>query len=186
MVIIETDRLIVRELALSDAAELAPLLGDPEVMRFSIKGVHTLEDTCAMIAQCISSYEKFGFGQWGLVHKDSSTLIGYCGLGLLALDGTQQTEIGYRLLRSRWGQGFATEAAAHVLGYGFEQLGLQTIIAIVQAENVASVRVVRKIGLSYFKETRYHQREVQVYRKTVSEWSAKQHDGACAKHDRQA
>ena len=175
MIVGEPDRLLIRSLAAADASDLVHALSDPEVMRFSIGGVHTLDDTSRFIERSICSYEENGFGSWALVEKASSRLIGFCGLALQTVEERQETEIGYRLARQFWGQGFASEAASAVLVYGFGQLKLESVIAIVQPENVASVRVVEKIGFSCFKECRYHDRDVRIYRKTILEWSEKGH-----------
>lgn len=178
MVVTETDRLLIRSLELEDAADLVHVLGDPEVMRFSIKGICTLEDIRQFIERAMSSYEERGFGQWALVEKTSSRVIGYCGFGLLTIEDAQQIEIGYRLARQYWGQGFITEAACKVLAYGFGQLALETIVAIIQPENVGSVRVAEKAGFNHFKESRYHGRDVRIYRKKLSEWIGARHNNS--------
>jgi ribosomal-protein-alanine N-acetyltransferase len=170
MIIAETDRLLIRSLAADDAPELVRALGDPEVMRFSLGGVCTLDDTCRHIERSMSSYEENGFGAWAVVEKTTSGLIGFCGFALQTVEDIQETEIGYRLARQSWGQGFASEAASAVLAYGFGQLKLESVIAIVQPANLASIRVAEKIGFAYFKESRYHDRDVRIYRKTRSEW----------------
>ncbi|MBI3526011.1 MAG: GNAT family N-acetyltransferase [Betaproteobacteria bacterium] len=169
MLVTETPRLLIRSLAPDDAPSLVHVLGDAEVMRFSIKGVCTLEDIRQFIQRAMSSYAERGYGQWALVDKASSSVIGYCGFGPLIIDEEQQIEIGYRLARRYWSQGLITEAASSVLAHGFGQLGLDTVIAVIQPENIGSVRVAEKVGFRSFKNSRYHGHDVRIYRKKQSE-----------------
>jgi RimJ/RimL family protein N-acetyltransferase len=94
--------------------------------------------------------------------------MGFCGLQFL--DNTPEIEVGYRLARRFWGMGFATEAARESLRYGFEELGLDRIVAVVQPENIASCRVVEKIGLRYVKDARFYQTDVKYYAITREEY----------------
>jgi RimJ/RimL family protein N-acetyltransferase len=81
-------------------------------------------------------------------------------------------EIGYRLAQPFWGQGLATEIVRATLAYGFESLGLRSIIAIVQPANVASVRVIQKVGFNAFVYSQYHRLGVRIYRLNREEWLA--------------
>jgi ribosomal-protein-alanine N-acetyltransferase len=176
--IIETERLVIRPLELVDAPQLQEVLGDPEVMRFSITGVCTLDGTRQFIERAISSYEETELGRWAVVERISSAVIGFCGLSPQTVEGVEHIEIGYRLARRFWGKGLATEAASRVLAFGFEQLALEAVIAIIEPANVASVRVAEKIGLSNVAEARYHDFDVRIYRKTLSEWTRERHEAS--------
>jgi len=169
MLVTETPRLLIRTLEPDDAPSLMHVLGDAEVMRFSIRGVCTPEDIREYIERAISSYAERGYGLWALVEKTSSSVIGYCGFGPLMIDEEDQIEIGYRLARRYWGQGLITEAASKVLAHGFGQLGLDTVIAVIQPENIGSVRVAEKVGFHTFKNSRYHGHDVRIYHKKLSE-----------------
>ncbi len=131
---------------------MGPIFADPEVMKFS-RGVKTRKETQAWLETCGSNYTELGFGLWALVRKDNRALIGYCGLTLFPdICGKKEVEIGYRLAQAQWGFGYATEAARAVRDYGFKELGLDRLIALVDPSNTASIKVARKIGMEFEKE----------------------------------
>ena len=151
-VIAETGRLILRPFHMSDDEAMQRVLGDIEVMRFSA-GVKTPEGVRAWLCRCVENYQKQSFGLWAVVEKTSGEVIGYCGLTHFPdVAGLPETEIGYRLARPYWGHGYATEAVQAVRDYAFETLGLRRLIALVDPDNVASIRVAEKIGLRYEKD----------------------------------
>jgi len=91
-------------------------------------------------------------------------VIGFCGLTRFDdVDGQPEIEIGYRLARAYWEQGLATEAALAVRDYACSQLGLRRLIALIDAENVRSIRVAEKIGLHHEKDTLFREKPVRVY-----------------------
>ncbi len=128
--IVETPRLVLREFALTDERHLSPILASSQVMRFSVSGCLTLEQTKEEIDSFITSYRKYGFGKWAVILKETNQLIGYCGIALEEIDSKQETELGYRLSENYWGHGLATEAARAALHYGFNKLELPDIIAV--------------------------------------------------------
>ena len=102
------------------------------------------------------------------LEKASGAFVGFCGLKYL--DNTSEIEVGYRLAKKFWGKGFATEAARASLHYGFETLGLDRIVAVVQPENAASCRVIEKIGLRYEKDARFYDTDVRYFAITREEY----------------
>jgi len=153
--LIETERLILREFTLSDLNAFAAIMANPEVMRFSISGPWNPEQTKRFLESCLVDYseERWGFGRWAVVHKKDDRLIGFSGLARWDnIDGSAEVEIGYRLLPEYWGQGFGTESAAASRDYGFEHLGLSRLISIILPENVTSIRIAEKIGMAFEKE----------------------------------
>jgi [ribosomal protein S5]-alanine N-acetyltransferase len=161
---IETPRLMLREFQHSDIDALAPILADPLVMEFSPTGVLTIAQTQSKIEGFITCYEKYGFGKWAVVLRESDRLIGYCGIAVEQIDNQAEKELGYRLDSKIWGQGLATEAAIAAVQYGFNALKLPYVLGIVESTNTASVRVLEKIGMRYERPTIFHQREMDVYR----------------------
>jgi [ribosomal protein S5]-alanine N-acetyltransferase len=161
---IETQRLVLREFQQEDFRELAPILADPQVMKFSPTGVISIAQTQERIKGFITCYKAFGFGKWALILKESHQLIGYCGIAVDRIDKKDEKELGYRLDSRFWGQGLATEAAAAAIQCGFEQFKLLYILGIVERANTASVRVLEKIGMRYEKTTVFHELEMDVYR----------------------
>ena len=163
MIATATPRLLLRELTPDDIDALAPILADPEVMRFSLSGPETREQTAAFITWCQEQYARSGFGLWAVVHTGDGRLIGYCGLSKWEIDGVHEVEVGYRLDPHYWGQGLGTEAAQAALAYARNRLGRRRVIAIIEAANVASVRVAEKIGMHWEKETILHDIPVRIY-----------------------
>jgi ribosomal-protein-alanine N-acetyltransferase len=90
-------------------------------------------------------WKQHGFGRWALIHKPDKKLIGWCGLA--PLDKTDEIEIGYGIAKEYWGRGLTTEAAAATIRYGFEELKLNQIVAVAMPENIASRRIMEKIGM---------------------------------------
>ena len=121
-------------------------------MRFS-DGLKTKEWVHIWLDTCLDQYQKWGFGPYAVVEKRNQAVIGYCGLFFFPdLDGEAEVEIGYRLIRSTWGKGYATEATRAVRDYAFTTLGIKRLIALVDPANLASIRVAEKIGMQYEKE----------------------------------
>ena len=149
-IILETERLVVRTWTSADAEEGFRIWSDEEVMRYVGTGQpkETIEEVSAWIDRMAAHHELHGFGFWAVVEKDSGQLVGSCGMGYQR-DGGLPIEFGYTLARSRWGRGYATEAASACLRYAFETLGFTELVASVDALNVASQRVLEKIGFSY-------------------------------------
>lgn len=160
---IETPRLILRKFKQQDTQELTFILANPKVMKFSPTGILSLTQTQEKVASFIVSYENYGFGKWAVVLKESSKLIGYCGIAVEEIDCKDEREMGYRFDSKFWGKGLATEAASAALHYGFAKFKFPYILGIVERSNAASVRVLEKLGMQYKRETVFHGVEVDVY-----------------------
>lgn len=156
MMIVETERLILRHFHMADVGALQRIFGDAEVMRFG-PGVQTTRWIQGWLQDCLENYyQKWGFGPWGVVDKSSRELVGYCGLFyFLDVAGQPDIEIGYRLARSVWGRGYATEAVVAVRDYSFDVLCLPRLIAMIDPSNVASRRVAEKAGMRYEKDVMF-------------------------------
>lgn len=148
-IILETPRLCLYEMAETDAADFYELNADPEVMRYTgDKAFETVEEARELVRN-YKQYELRGYGRWTMIHKQTGEFIGWCGLRYL--EDWQETDIGYRLLRKFWNQGYATEAAQASIDFGFNQLNLNRIIGRAHKDNAASIRVFEKLGLSFEK-----------------------------------
>ena len=147
MNVIETERLNLRRLEAGDAAFILELLNDEFFLRhIGDKGVRTIEDAVRYILTiAVESYARHGFGLWLVELKTSGTPAGICGL--VKRDTLPDADIGYAFLPRFRANGYATEAAAAVLSYGLNALGLKRLLAITQPENAGSIRVLEKIGL---------------------------------------
>lgn len=161
---LETERLILREFRESDLAEMHEVLGNAEVMRFSLSGPYTMEKTADFLRGCLDGYQKRNVGLFAVVFKAEQKVIGYCGFYFLLIDGADEIEIGYRLHPSYWNRGLATEAAIAVRDLGFERLGYRRVISCIEASNLASIRVAEKAGMSYEKEALFQDKiPVRIY-----------------------
>ncbi len=146
-VILETPRLLLREFVEDDAEWFFRLNSDPRVIRFvPDKQLLSVEQARQILLDHpIADYRKHGFGRGACILKSTGEPIGFAGLKYLEELG--EIDVAYRLMPPLWGMGLATEAARASVSYGFANLGLKQIIGLVMAENVASVRVLEKIGL---------------------------------------
>lgn len=153
MVLLETERLLLRHFHILDGEAMYRVFGDPEVMQFS-DGVKKREWVDNWLGSNLERYyQTWGFGPYAVVEKYSANVIGYCGLFYFPdVDGQPEVEIGYRLVRSAWKNGYATEAALAVRDYAFSSLGLKRLVAIIDPANVASIHVAEKIGMQYEKD----------------------------------
>jgi [ribosomal protein S5]-alanine N-acetyltransferase len=158
----ETPRLLLRRIDRDDLDFFAALFADPAVMQFSM-GVRTREESGQWIERTTALYAEKGYGSWGIVEKASGNLIGFCGLLDQTIDGTPEVEVGYRLAEPFWGQGFAPEAAAAVRDLALNDFGLARVIALIDPNNVRSVRVAEKIGMDWQTQTLKWHRRLRVY-----------------------
>ena len=149
---IETKRLILRKMTIDDLDDLFLIFSDPKVME-SFGGV--LLDRTKMekwIRRNLDHQDRYGYGLFSVILKESGELVGDCGLEHMEVDGMPEVEIGYDFLSSYWGRGLATEAASAVRDYAFEQLGLTRLISLIRTHNKASMRVAEKMGMTREKE----------------------------------
>lgn len=155
--VIETERLKLRPFALDDVDALHAQWTEPGVRRFlwddKIIARQTVED---IVRLSLDSFAEKGYGLWVLEHRNESGVIGFCGFrGSDALD-ERQIELLYGLSERWWGQGLAAEAAQAVVKFGFERCRFKQILAITDAPNTASVRVMEKAGMRFVKRDLYH------------------------------
>ena len=149
MNIIETDRLILRRLSTNDAEFILGLLNQPSFIDFiGDRGVRTLEDASRYILQgAIASYERFGFGLYLTLQKESEIPIGICGL--VKRETLKDADVGFAFLPQYWSKGYAFESASAVMDYAKNTLGLKRILGITTPNNQGSIRILEKIGLKF-------------------------------------
>jgi RimJ/RimL family protein N-acetyltransferase len=164
-VVLETKRLRLREFVPQDADALAAVLGDPVAMQyypapFDRNGVEE------WIERNRSRYLSDGYGLWAMILKGSGELIGDCGCFLRDVDGRDDIEIGYHVRRDLWGNGYATEAARACMQYAFIKLGVDRVISLIRPENLQSIRVAEKNGLTREKIIFWREYEHCIYAKS--------------------
>ena len=144
-----SQRLFFREFTEGDAALVYALNKDPEVTRY-LHELPTTDEAAALeviTKRILPQYQQYGYGRWAVLLKENNTFIGWCGLKYRP--ERKETDLGYRFLRSCWGKGYASEAAAACLLYGFEHYQLPLITARAHVENLASLRVIEKCGMQF-------------------------------------
>lgn len=146
---LRTERLLLRHWRETDLAPWAALNADP-VVREHFPDVLTREQSEASAARFQADLERRGWGWWAVEVRDSGAFAGFCGLDPVE-DGMPFTgvEAGWRLARSAWGHGYATEAARAVADFGFTRLGLPEILAVTAAGNLRSQAVMRRLGMTH-------------------------------------
>ena len=145
-IVIETGRLLLRNFTMDDAALVLELNRDEEVTRYTGDPVRDIEHAREVLEKSIlPQYAAHGFGRWAVLLKPGLEFIGWCGLKFRA--GRNEIDLGYRFKVSAWGKGYATEAAAASLDYGFRKLGLPRIVGHSMPANLGSIRVLENCGM---------------------------------------
>jgi RimJ/RimL family protein N-acetyltransferase len=150
MTVLRTPRLLLRRWREADIDQLSAINADPEVMRFIGDGsVRDRERTAADIKAYELLWEREGFGRFAVELAETGELTGFAGMAVPhdVPDIMPAVEIGWRFARAHWGRGIATEAARAALGHAFDQGGLDRVVAIHIIGNIASERVMQKLGM---------------------------------------
>lgn len=149
--IIETERLIIREIDYVDTDDMLAMHSDPEVHRYlgnnTITSKEKIEEAITSLKQ---QYADYGVGRWAMIEKTSNEFIGWTGLEFV----TQKTnnhihyyDLGYRLMKKYWGRGYATESALASVDYACNTLKIDVLNAIADCENAVSNHILQKVGL---------------------------------------
>lgn len=145
--VLETERLILRELTEADFGDLASLLQDPRVM-YAYEHAFSEEEVRHWLENQRRRYREEGFGLWAVVDRQTGRWLGQAGLTLQDYDGKRVPEIGYLLKYEYWGHGYATEAAVRCREHAFHTLGLDRVYSLIRDNNWASQRVAERVGMS--------------------------------------
>ena len=160
---IHTPRLLIRSFTMDDAEAMFKVFGDPETMRFfSIWLAKSVENARGFIRWVTGMEREYGYSFWAVVEKESREVIGDCGLAPLEGHGPE-VELGCDLRRDKWNHGYATEAGAACLEYGFNELKFDRIIAVTHPDNIAARRVVEKLGMVLEGKGRHYGGESVIY-----------------------
>lgn len=156
---LETPRLRLRLMQADDLMALLAIFGDPQVMAAFDVPVFDDEQMRQWLQRNLDHQAQYGYGLFAVIHKESGTLIGDCGLEVMTINGREAAELGYDFRSDYWNQGYATEAAAAVRDYAFNNLHLPQFISLIRMGNEASRRVAEKIGMQLVEEySRYDRR----------------------------
>jgi [ribosomal protein S5]-alanine N-acetyltransferase len=155
----ETERLVLREMLPTDAEGMFELDSDPDVHRYlGNNPITNIEQAKDMIAYIRSQYIENGIGRWAVVDKQTNEFMGWTGLKLVRErinDLEDFYDVGYRLIKRFWGQGYASETIQPSLKYGFETLKIKDLYAMVNVGNKASRRIIEKNGFRYTNDFDY-------------------------------
>ena len=145
--VLETPRLLLRELTLDDAGFYLRLVNEPSWLRFiGDRGLRNLEGSRRYLADGpVASYARNGFGLWVVHPRQRSEPVGLCGL--VRRDSLPHPDLGFAFFPSAWGRGWASESAAAVLDLARYSLGMRRVLAITDPANAASIRVLRRLGM---------------------------------------
>lgn len=159
-ILLETERLILRRITLSDLDDMARINGDPDVMRYIGNGsTWTRAQSETRIRRILKVYELFpGLGLWIGEEKVSRRFVG--AYALIYIPKTVEVEVGYRLCKSAWGRGLATEGARALVRYGIGELGLNRVVGLTHPKNEPSKNVLMKAGLQPRGMGHYYDKEL--------------------------
>ena len=146
-VILETERLCLREMTPDDFPALCRILQDAETMT-AYEGPFSDAEVQEWLDRQIARYRKWGFGLWGVILKETGELIGQCGLTMQPWKDQEVLEIGYLFCRAFWHHGYATEAAVACKQYAFDRLGSREVCSIIRDTNIPSQNVAIRNGMT--------------------------------------
>ena len=144
----------MREFREEDAAGMYKLNNDSDVIRYTGDGPFSSVEAARDFIRQYDGYNAYGTGRLSIILKDTKEYIGWCGLKHDPV--SSETDLGFRLIKSFWNKGYATEAALKSIEHGFNDLGLTKIIGRAMQENVASIGVLKKTGMTFEKEFEAH------------------------------
>jgi RimJ/RimL family protein N-acetyltransferase len=174
-VLVETERLILRRFTERDGENLFRLDSDPEVMRFLSGGARTPHEVISakVLPRFLRYDERFpGFGFWAALEKASGDFIGWFSFNPSHVDNPYEVNLGFRLRRAVWGKGYATEGARALIWLGFTEWGVERVLATTYQDNIASRRVMEKLGMKLtrtFRMTAADLERVDTYHTTSQE-----------------
>ena len=157
---LETPRLVIRSFAISDIPQYAKIVSDPRVTRYLADGLpHSYMEAENYIRDCMRRDKATGVARYAVVRKSEGDLIGFCGFKEL----DDCIDFGWRYAQHVWNQGYGTEVALAVLDYGVRALRLRNIAATTFTANVASLKIIRKLGFIRALEGEHHGRRTVRY-----------------------
>lgn len=161
-IVFETPRLLLRQFTLEDASLIQQLNSDPEVLKYLHEPpLETVEHAKHILTTVILPQYENNLGRWAIHTKDNNEFIGWCGLK--HRPELDEIDLGYRLKKTAWGKGYAKEAAQHTIDHGLNKLQLPVITGRAHIENLASLKILEKIGMQFIKEETVDDCPVKTY-----------------------
>lgn len=147
MIILETDRLVLRELSLLDKENLSLILQDKDVM-YAYEHAFNDSEVDIWLNNQLRRYKDDGFGLWAVILKDTNEFIGQCGLTVQNIGEKEVVEVGYLFKKAHWHKGYATESAIACKNYAFNTLDIDEVYSIIRDNNMPSINVAKRNGMS--------------------------------------
>ena len=152
---------MLREFNITDAESFYKLNLNLNVIKYTGNSAFKDVDEAKTFLENYSDYQRNGFGRWAVINQSTEGFLGWCGLKYD--ENSDETDIGFRFFEHFWNKGFATESAKACIDYGFEKLNLKTIVGRAMKENMASIKVLEKIGLQYQRDFNFDDQEGVIY-----------------------
>lgn len=145
--ILETERLYLREMNQEDFPSLCKILQDKDVM-YAYEHAFDDDEAQGWLDKQIMRYRQYGFGLWAVILKETGEMIGQCGLTMQDCNNKQVLEVGYLFQKAFWHKGYASEAAIACKKYAFEVLHADEVFSIIRDTNIASQNVAKRNGMT--------------------------------------
>lgn len=159
--VLETQRLFLREMTQADFPSLSKILQDADVM-YAYEGAFNADEVQAWLDKQIQRYRELGFGLWAVVLKETGIMIGQCGLSMQEYNNGKVMEIGYLFQKAYWHHGYASEAAIACKEYAFNKLNAKEVYSIIRDTNIPSQNVAIRNGMTYVDKFIKHYRGVDM------------------------
>jgi RimJ/RimL family protein N-acetyltransferase len=173
VVVLETERLLLRPFSESDLDAYAEMCADPEVMRYLLLGrTFSREESWEHLAAILGHWQLRGYGLWAVEHRESGDLVGR--IGFLNPEGWPGFELAWTLARPYWGNGYATEGARAAMAHGFLKLKRQRIISLIHPENERSIRLAKRLGESLRGSIEFRGKRVHLFAIDRRDWDFQQ------------
>ncbi|WP_459476936.1 GNAT family N-acetyltransferase [Clostridium saccharoperbutylacetonicum] len=159
--VLETQRLTLREMTQGDFLDLCKILQDADVM-YAYEGAFNLDEVQAWLDKQFKRYKEYGFGMWAVVLKETGTMIGQCGLSMQEYNNRKIMEVGYLFQKEYWHNGYASESAIACKEYAFDKLNATEVYSIIRDTNTASQNVAIRNGMTCIDKFIKHYRGVDM------------------------
>ena len=159
--VLETQRLVLREMTQADFPDLCKILQDDDVM-YAYEGVFSDDEVQRWLYRQIERYKELGFGLWAVVLKETGIMIGQCGLSMQDFNSNKVLEVGYLFQKDYWHHGYASEAAITCKEYAFDKLNAKEVFSIIRDTNIPSQNVAIRNGMTCIEQFIKHYRGIDV------------------------
>ncbi len=162
--IVNTNNLILREFCMDDFESLYKMCNQSDLKKYVSDISDSIEiERSKLVSYIENAYPFYGYGYWGVFLKESNKLIGRCGIMQKIIEDTPEIELGYLIDKNYQGLGYAYEACMAVIDYAFNKLNLNKIVAVINKENIPSINLAKKLGMTLLKDILYHEQYCYLY-----------------------